>query len=532
MKCGKCGADIPAGQRFCGLCGTEVADPASPTVVFVAENQDPLLAQLRLVLGGEYEIERECGRGGMAAVFKALDVSLRRPVALKVMLPAAAAGGAIAERLRREARRAAALDHPNIVPIYQVGEAGGIHYIVMKFIEGRPLDAIVEAQGALPIPVVVAVLRAGASALAYAHERGTVHRDIKSSNLLVDQEGRVYVSDFGLARAAEDGKMTPSGAVVGTPQFMSPEQCAGDPVGPQGDQYSLGIVAFQMLAGAAPFESSSVLAIVQHHYFTPPPDITGVREDIPDALVDIVQRLVQKDPAHRYTSTNDLVAALEVLPFHEADQRVARETLRRLARGYRVPLVRTTAFPPLPHARQSGAEGRTPPGGALRSTQRPHLPTAVRGLVIGAVALLTVSASWWAVRTNRPQASAASPESGAGARSDGALAPTSPTDSGPSIPSAPPSRPHTERAARTTRTADSAPAGGRGLVRLRTSPPDALIYIDDRKVGVGTVFDLEVPAGTRRLRIKAPGSTTLDTTFRVTAGNTTRLGLIALRSLP
>src|SRR5947208_3277451 len=229
----------------------------------------------------------------MAAVFKALDVSLRRPVALKVMLPAASNGGAVADRLRREARRAAALDHPNIVPIYQVGEAGGVHYIVMKFIEGRPLDAIVEAQGALPFSVVVAVLRAAASALAYAHEVGTVHRDIKSSNILIDQEGRVYVSDFGLARATEDAKVTPSGAVVGTPQFMSPEQCAGDPVGPQGDQYSLGIVAFQMLAGAAPFDSSSVLAVVQHHYFTPPPDIRRVREGIPEPLVELIERLGQ-----------------------------------------------------------------------------------------------------------------------------------------------------------------------------------------------------------------------------------------------
>src|SRR3989441_4977187 len=166
------------------------------------------------------------------------------------MWPAAPPGGAVADGLRREARRAAALDHPNIVPIYQVGESGGIHYIVMKFIEGRSLDAIVDDQGALPIAVVVAVLRAIASALAYAHERGTVHRDIKSSNILIDQEGRVYVSDFGLARAAEDSKVTPSGAVMGTPQFMSPEQCAGAAVGPQGDQYSLGIVGFQMLAPA------------------------------------------------------------------------------------------------------------------------------------------------------------------------------------------------------------------------------------------------------------------------------------------
>ncbi len=351
--CPKCRADVAIGLRFCGLCGAEVTDPTSATVTFVAQSPDPLLAQMRLVLGGEYEIERECGRGGMAAVFKALDVSLRRPVALKVMLPGAATGGAVGERLRREARRAAALDHPNIVPIYKVGASGGIHYIVMKFIEGRPLDQIIEGQGALPIDVVVAVLRATASALAYAHERGTVHRDIKSSNILIDQEGRVYVSDFGLARAAEDTQVTPSGAVVGTPQFMSPEQCAGTVVGPQGDQYSLGIVGFHMLAGSAPFEASSVLAVVQHHYFTPPPDLRDIRQDLPDTLLEVISRLVEKDPARRFINTYDLVTVLEALPFHADDQRVAKDILRRLARGYRVPIVHTDALPPLPDALES-----------------------------------------------------------------------------------------------------------------------------------------------------------------------------------
>jgi protein kinase-like protein/PEGA domain-containing protein len=526
MKCAKCSAEVPAGLRFCGLCGTQVADPTSPTVVFVAENQNPLLAQVRLVLGGEYEIERECGRGGMAAVFKALDVSLRRPVALKVMLPAAADGGAIAERLRREARRAAALDHPNIVPIYQVGEAGGIHYIVMKFVEGRPLDAIIQAQGALPLPVIVAVLRAAASALAYAHERGTVHRDIKSSNLLIDQEGRVYVSDFGLARAAEDGKMTPSGAVVGTPQFMSPEQCAGDPVGPQGDQYSLGVVAYQMLAGAAPFEASSVLAVVQHHYFTPPPDIRRVRDGIPDVLVEILQHLMAKDPARRFISTYDLVAALEALPFHEEEQRLAKETLRRLARGYRVPVVRTSALPPLPDTRLTGAGGRrtsrnTGPAGA-----RARLLT----LGIGVAAVVSASGAWVGIHTSKSREPTAPGRLHAEARVDSIPAPAVHRDSS-AIVSA-------RSTGRLSRPQTAAPTlatykpSGRGLVRLRAEPPNAVIYIDDRKAGVGTVFDLEVPAGTRRLRISAPGSVTLDTTFLVEAASTTRLGLIALRSLP
>ena len=504
--CNRCNASVATGLRFCGLCGNEVADPTSETVAYVVYNDDPLLAQMRLVLGGEYEIERECGRGGMAAVFKAMDVSLRRPVALKVMLPGAAVGGAIAERLRREARRAAALDHPNIVPIYKVGEAGGIHYIVMKFIEGRPLDAIIEGQGALPIAVVVAVLRATASALAYAHETGTIHRDIKSSNILIDQEGRVYVSDFGLARAAEDSKVTPSGAVVGTPQFMSPEQCSGAPVGPQGDQYSLGIVGFQMLAGAAPFEASSVLAVVQHHYFTPPPDLQKVRDDVPDALANIVRRCVEKNPARRFINTSDLVTALEALPFESEDQRTAKNILRRLARGYRVPIVQTGVLPPLPDARESTAT-------AARSGAWLH-PRAL--LTLGLATVVIVSGAWLGLRVARPQP------------------PTLPSPA--AVVSGPPTLTDTARPARPLSTArvSNRPAQPRamGRVRLRTQPPDAVIFIDGQQVGIGTVFDLEVPTGVRRLRIRAPGSVTFDTTFQVTTGNTTRLGLIALRSVP
>ncbi len=509
-RCPRCAAQVPVGIRFCGSCGGEVADPTTATVAFLAQNADPLLAQIRVVLGGEYEIERECGRGGMAAVFKALEMSLRRLVALKVMLPSASTGGAVADRLRREARRAAALDHPNIVPIYQVGESGGMHYIVMKFIEGRPLATIIEDQGALPIPVVVAVLRAIASALAYAHERGTVHRDIKSSNILIDQEGRVYVSDFGLARAAEDTTLTPSGAVMGTPQFMSPEQCAGAVVGPQGDQYSLGIVGFQMLAGAAPFEGSSVLAVVQHQYFTPPPDLRTVRADTPEALLAIINRLVAKDPAHRYINTSDLVTALESLPFHTEDQRHAKEILRRLARGYHVPIVETGELPPLPDARISTAA-------ASANGRRPLRPRNIVSVGIGA--LLLLSASWLAFRSKAaapPPSSAATPA--ARAESTAVVA-------APPPPSPPVSRPAASRPRPPV-------AGPPGRVRLRTEPPDAVIFIDGRQVGIGTVFDLEVPSGTRRLRIKAPGSATLDTTFQVVAGNTTRLGLITLRDEP
>ncbi len=230
-----------------------------------------------------------------------------------------------------------------------------------------------------------------------------------------------------------------------------------------------------------------------------------MRADVPDALLAIIARLVAKDPAHRFTNTSDLVTALEALPFYAEEQRVAKDILRRLARGYHVPIVETGVLPPLPDARDSRAAAAV----ALPPTLRRSRIQVALGL--GAVVL--ISGAWFAIQATRaetraPVASTAAPP---------APVPPSPAPDRPQ-PAATPPR--------------SAPVGPPGRVRMRADPADAVIYIDGRQVGVGTVFDVEVPSGTRRLRIKAPGSATFDTTFHVAAGNTTRLGLITLRDLP
>ncbi len=208
----------------------------------------------------------------MAIVYKAREIELDRPVALKVLPPELGPVGSVADRFKREARLAASLDHPNVIPVYRVGQAGGIMYMAMKFIDGKPLDAVLDAYGALPLPVILIVLRSAAAALAFAHEHGIIHRDIKGANILVDRDAKVVVSDFGIARAVESGTLTATGAMIGTPHFMSPEQCAGKPVGPQSDQYSLGIVAYQMITGSVPFDGDSLPEIIQHHWFTPVAD--------------------------------------------------------------------------------------------------------------------------------------------------------------------------------------------------------------------------------------------------------------------
>ncbi|MBI2796514.1 MAG: protein kinase [Gemmatimonadetes bacterium] len=350
MTCSNCGAELAEGAVFCSTCGTpQVNDPGAQTITIKAP-EDPILMALRKELSGEYEVERELGRGGMAVVYKAVEVQLHRTVALKVVPPENAGGGATAERFKREARMAASLDHANIIPVYRVGQANNLLYMAMKFVEGRAVDAIIEQQGPLPIPVVLEVLRCSAHALAYAHDHGIVHRDIKGANILIDKDGRVLVSDFGIARAMEEKSMTASGMIIGTPYFMSPEQCGGLKVGPQSDQYSLGIMAFQMLTGEVPFDADSVMGIIQHHYMTPVPDIAAVRDDVPPELLAAIYRALNKDVADRYEDTHVFADALDAVPEPEGTtRRDGQNMLKALTTGAgdAIPKIRTASLPPL-----------------------------------------------------------------------------------------------------------------------------------------------------------------------------------------
>src|SRR5918992_535866 len=343
-ECPRCGTALAPGTRFCPSCGRQVIDPGASTLLLGAAD-DALLAEVRHALTGEYDIDREVGRGAMAVVYRATEGGLGRRVALKVLPPQMTLSQALAERFKREARLAASLDHENIIPVYREGQAGRFLFITMKFIEGRTLEDIIESQGPLPVSVVIHVLRAATSALAYAHERGIVHRDVKSANIMVDSDGRVMVSDFGIARATEDASLTSSGTMVGTPYFMSPEQCAARRIGPQSDQYSLGVVAFQMLTGSVPFQAETLPGIMHHHFYTQVPDIGTARLDVPSALRELIDRALAKKPEHRFASTQAMLTALEAVPFSEDDRREGLAHLRELAGGAPIPSVGISALP-------------------------------------------------------------------------------------------------------------------------------------------------------------------------------------------
>ena len=278
---------------------------------------DPdLRAHVERVLASTYELDREIGRGGMGIVYKAKDRRLKRLVAIKVLPPELAFRAEIRTRFLREAETAAQLSHPNIVPIYSVDERDGIVYFVMALVEGENLAVRLHAHGALSPGEARRILLEVAHALAYAHERGVVHRDIKPDNILLQSgDGRVLVTDFGIARAVTEGadsRLTATGMAIGTPAYMSPEQSTGDrQIDGRSDLYSLGVVGYQMLTGDPPFEAPSTPALLVKHLSERPEPIISRRRGVPPDLERAVMLLLEKDPDLRFPSAAALAAALE-----------------------------------------------------------------------------------------------------------------------------------------------------------------------------------------------------------------------------
>ncbi len=258
-----------------------------------------------------YRVERLVGRGGMGEVYRARDERLGRPVALKVLAPALAADDGFRARLLRESRLAASLDHPNVVPIYEAGDADGRLFIAMRFVDGPDLGQVMRAGGALEPPAAVAIAAQVADALDAAHRRGLVHRDVKPSNVLLDREdGRnhAYLADFGLTRSVHgSGPSDPS--LAGTVGYLAPELIRGDEASAASDQYALGCLLFQALTGTPPFRNASDVATIFSHLEEPPPAARARRGSLPAALDPVLGRALAKDPADRFASCGEFVAA-------------------------------------------------------------------------------------------------------------------------------------------------------------------------------------------------------------------------------
>jgi serine/threonine-protein kinase len=324
---------------------------------------DTLRERITAATDGQYRIDEEIGRGGMSVVYRAHDLRLNRAVAIKVLPPELALDPAVRSRFTREAQTSAQLSHPHIVPIFGVGERDGVAYFVMALVTGGHLGGLLEARPLRAVDEVRRILAEVADALAYAHLRGVIHRDIKPDNILLESEGgRSMVTDFGIARAMEGGaRLTQTGIAVGTPTYMSPEQAVGDrQVDGRSDIYSLGVVGYQMLTGRVPFTASNSMALLLKHVSERPVPILDLRPETPRALADAVERAMAKSVEARWATAAAFREALVSGEGSSAWRSEPREPVRYAS--------------PVPRAARRDPHGTTPRPGAVVARPAPEAP--------------------------------------------------------------------------------------------------------------------------------------------------------------
>jgi serine/threonine protein kinase len=311
MFCSRCGSEITGKSKFCPSCGLDLM--ATTPVHAIATGVLQELDLVRESLATEYDIIEELGRGGMAMVYRAKDRQLEREVAVKVLPFSLAFDTEFVERFQREARTAAQLEHPNIIPIYRVGRSGRVIYFVMKFLRGGSLSSLLGNRRKLSPPEIRRLLLEAGSALGYAAQRGIVHRDIKPDNIMFDEFGQSVLTDFGIAKAASGQKLTGTGMSIGTPHYMSPEQARAQPIDGRSDLYSLGIVAYQCLTGTVPYDGEDSFSIGYKHITEPIPTPSLVTAD-ERRLFEVIKRMLMKDPFDRFQTCEELIASLQGQP--------------------------------------------------------------------------------------------------------------------------------------------------------------------------------------------------------------------------
>jgi eukaryotic-like serine/threonine-protein kinase len=539
-NCPKCQAPLQTGVNFCGNCGSLISGVwGSRTEMFgktvgvqITDSADTLAELLTHATIGEYDIYGELGRGGMAAVYLALDLSLNRKVAIKTMLPELVVKTDMVERFKREAQTAAGLSHPHIIQIHAVKETPALVYFVMKFIEGRSLESIALEQGPLGVGMAQVVLGQIASALAYAHRKGVVHRDVKPANVMIDEDGWAIVTDFGIAKVQVAQNLTATGTAIGTPTYMSPEQFHNKAITGASDQYSLGVVAYEVLSGKKPFDGATYAEIITQHLFEPVPDLKLLRPDLPESLVSTINRMLAKNPTERFADLDAAAVALGS-PDKAESERIRAELISMAKSGPRRTVRMSVPVSPIPMTKKPSTPTATTAAAGAAATivaaqpapartvpdkrpAKPRLPETVpvpakrKAPLWGAIAAVVVAAAafgtWKALSSNSapPATSAVEQPQAVAATPAGAPATPETKTEGPAS---------TADATTAARPADNAPAPARIIVS--DVPANAVITLDGRRQS-GRQFTAR--PGTYQLRVQASGFETMSRRITVAAG--------------
>lgn len=561
MNCYKCQTPIPDNSRFCSACGADVSgDSHAHTDTITDEQGAHLFNMLQGELGDEYILERELGRGGMAVVFLGHDARLGRKVAVKVLPPELTyGGGSMIERFKREAQTAAKLDHPYIIPVYRVSPGGRLFWYVMKYLDGEALDDVLEREGQLTVERTVEIVRQVAEALDYAHQNKVVHRDVKPANVVVDAKGRVTVTDFGIAKALDANTLTASGSIIGTPYYMSPEQCKGKRVGPAADQYSLAVMTYQMLGGHLPFTGDSAVEIVHKHVADPVPPLGVLRPQLPAKVVEVVERGLAKAPEQRFATVAEFARVLQAAaqgldvtvapPGKPVGVRVSATALispvpgalRTATRGWKRTglwvgggLVGVAAVVVLVVLPRLGARAPTPPV-SPQDTARQVAVAPPTGTLAGDTAKRAMlSADTTPARLAPGPTGPAKRPTAAERRAT--RPPASTTPGRPVVPTqaAQQTAPPAPQAAPTQAPVVTPPAAATARITIGSLPATATMYINGQPVARNPVSNYEVPAGSVTVRFVVTDSTSGASwertfTYNVPAGETLRVGRVTLK---
>lgn len=507
VECFRCHTPVPESSRYCSTCGADVSGGGAPPTT---SNTDVLRERLQRLIEGKYRIERLLGKGGMGAVFLAHDLTLEREVAIKVLPPDVAQDDQIVRRFQQEAKTAAKLDHPNIIPIYRVEGEGGLNYFVMKYVSGTSLEDVLERKEVLTVAEIQRILWEAARALGHAHQRGVVHRDVKPANIMFDHDGRVMLTDFGISKALQAATgFTATGMIIGTPHYMAPEQAKGQPVDGRADQYSLGVVGYRMLAGELPFSGDSVHTILYKHIFEAAPRAAARRADAPEALSSAVQRAMAKEPDQRFPTMEEFATALwPEQPVAAPVKRALGVRARHRAAADEPTEITGAPTTPLPRAK-AGTRAKPAPR-----------PSRI-GLVVAVAAVAAAGVGGYlALGGSREQGAGPAPRSSLPAPSgDTVRVPvaTAPVDSTPAKP--PPRR--SERTKPRETAPPPPPPVAKGFLTI-AADPFGEVFIDGVDVGQTPVVEYGVSPGRHTIRIERAGYKTVSETVQVDANNTVR----------